>query len=199
MKNFLYLGRFFFFMTMVVLMFPAFAQEDDVSQYLDDGGISLSKNILKVNLANVLIGEVPVSYERILGDAFGLEVGGAYILPYYGGTLLDEFTGNYHSGYPSSGKGFMVSPRYYMGREAPEKRHIGLQYRRRFVSYSNLSSEVRTDFSLVSGSQWVLGNRFVLDMESGLAYSIVELYDAGMLYRASDITFQVSLKTGILF
>lgn len=142
------------------------AQNDsinDISYYFDDG-ISGQKNLIKLNAMSIINGDLPVFYERILGNSIGIEVGVGLLLPYYVYELGDIFTEgakieNFNLGYS-----LWIHPKYYVTHNAPELGYWGIQFRKR--NYSQTKSF--TDITINTGAQYIIGKRMTISVNVGM-------------------------------
>ena len=178
------------------------AQTDENAQYFDDGGLSNKKTTVKLNVAAVVTGDLPLSVERAFGDRFVLEAGAGILLPYYlreipelifpDEDLTDWITD------PKSGYSFLIQPKFFLG-EYPRGSYLGLQYRRR---HFNMTEETVTFQSVTFnwGFQLPLGERLVMDYGFGLGFRGVTL-DSETRSEPSELELAIPLivKIGYLF
>ena len=47
-------------------LFAQYESDNDMSQYFDDGRKENENNIVKLNLSSIVIGDLPIFYERVL-------------------------------------------------------------------------------------------------------------------------------------
>lgn len=180
----------------------SYAQADStkssISYYLDDGGISTAKNVVKLNLAAIIYGEIPITYERALGDRFSLEVGIGLQLPYYNSELTtiekeDEIKD------PQSGFGIWIFPKYYLHAKAPELNYIGILYRR--MEYQLKNEEViYRDFTYNYGIQTYIHDRLVFDGSIGTGFRSTKYPNQTTNEPDNwNLLVSIGLKLGYLF
>lgn len=62
-----------------------YAQEEvnkNVSEYFEDGGISRSKNLIKLNVFSTISGNLAITYERLFTENFTADASIGFLLPY---------------------------------------------------------------------------------------------------------------------
>ena len=197
--NFSILLKFILLLFTSLIGLQSFAQKEDVSKYLDDGGISSSKNIVKINLSSTAMGDASVSFERVLANAFSLEAGVGKIMPYYVEGSFWEVIQNGYSNKSFSGYSFTINPRFYKSKEAPEFGYVGIHLRRRNIDYGDFSNNQITDLTINSGKQIILGKRIAFDIDSGIGLRTSLRTDNLGSYSSRGIVFQLNIKTGFLF
>lgn len=176
----------------------AFGQtkEDDLQAMFDDGNISTSKNLVKVNPTAFIAGDLPIFYERVISDVVGVEIGIGYLIDMksYEFTLAMEEFGPERKG---SGYSIWLNPRIYFGGEAPEGYYLGLLYRRRSFS----SGFLQNDFSMNNGFQFGIKDRLLVDIMYGLGLRFIEdpAYSTGSYELDVDIVLPFGIKLGYLF
>ncbi len=182
-------------LTFVFTSLTFFGQANDNSKYFDDGKISEAKNVIKLNLSSIIHGDVPIFYERAIGNSFAIEVGAGLLMPYYVPDLIQLLSDEKDFSDPDSGYSLWFQPKFYFGGNAPELVYVGLQYRRR--NYKKDSSTfVYTDISFNYGYQLILGKRIALDYSSGVGFR----FRGGDLESGiSGVIVPVHLKLGVLF
>lgn len=172
------------------------AQEESLSNYFNDGGISNSKNIVKINTFSILLGDIPITYERIIGQSFGIEVGAGMIIPLETPfDLLNSFSGK---GDPTNGYSIWVFPKYYIQHEAPEKNYMGFQYLRRKYQYEN-HSEITTSVTYNFGLQLLLGKRFIFDYNVGVGFWFSDREEIYTDSRKAGVALPIAIKLGTIF
>ncbi|RMG83907.1 MAG: hypothetical protein D6707_00145, partial [Bacteroidetes bacterium] len=165
MKNIqVILGIFFCFS-----LSNGFAQNDtiqDLSQYFDDGKISNSKNIVKINATSIINGDLPVYYERPLTNSFSVELGAGLLLPYYFPEIFFPDETDYEPITNSNlGYSLWFFPKIYLFSPS-EFSYVGFMYRRR--AYQNEQTVIYNDFTISSGYQINPVKRLVLDIYLGV-------------------------------
>ncbi len=161
--------------------------------YLDDGGISAPKAILKFEALSIIHGEVPLHLEVFAKRNFSLEGGIGLIMPYYVhdfGALLvgseNSFSNN------STGLGLWMAARLYMG-EAPEARYWMLQARRRNFQYNHV-----TELTFNFGKQKIIGGKWVCDYGIGLGVRLQD-YSRDAYIFDPDFSFMPILPMYLKF
>lgn len=118
--------KFICLISFSIILLPAFAQEKDISDYFDDGGISNIKYVFKLGI-DPLNGEIPIFIERT-GQSFSAEFGVGYVsssfqMPFYKhGPMLDpdnrikqgfmiSLNGKIHFNGTSQGMYYGINPR----------------------------------------------------------------------------------------
>ncbi|MBI9053412.1 MAG: DUF3575 domain-containing protein [Bacteroidales bacterium] len=143
------------------------AQNDSIninSFYFDDGIVN-DKNLIKFNALSAINCDFNITYERILGNVIGIEVGIGLLLPYH----VFEFSGDITNEIVESenlklGYSLWVNPRYYVTREAPELSYFGILYRKRNYGKSVIFTDVGVNF----GYQFIVGTRMIIDSNIGI-------------------------------
>jgi hypothetical protein len=166
-----------------------------ISKYLDDGGFTNKKNIIKIGF-DPINNEIPLSYERGLGKHFGLELGGGIVSLnrqynfYADNPYSIESTGLGYNGWIRI-KGY---PRFF-----PERVYWAFQGR-----LNNLSGYWFTDiiFGSVGYQRVVVGN-WVLDGNLGFGVRLYKDHTVSAQYygedRASQFVVTLTIETGYLF
>lgn len=174
----------------------------NVSDFLDDGGISGGKNIIKVNLAASASGDLAFSYERKLSDLFSIEVSAGYLLPF----LLEQFP--YFVEYDKDfyqtrlgGYSYSLQPKIYYFSQAMDSGYEAIKFTKRSYQQDGNDIEYHT-IILNSGYQLNLRKRLMLDwaLGYGLRFDTVngnkaEYGSFGDIPKVLPITF----KVGYLF
>ena len=178
------------------------AQTNDNAQYFDDGGLSTKKLTVKLNIAAIVTGDLPVSAEYAFTRHLALEAGVGLSLPYYLREIPellwtnDDFVDWIPD--PQSGYSLLVQPKFYLG-DYPEAFYTGLQYRRRFFSMSEEKVTFQ-EFTFNWGYQLSLGKRWIIDYGFGLGFRFVDLDSKT---RTEDFNTELAvpmiLKIGYLF
>lgn len=155
----------------------ACAQDDDISQYLDDDNISEKRNIVLLNSTVVFTGDLPIHIERAFFRRIGLEVAAGLILPHYLFELpfsadRDELQ-DLRMGYS-----LWLHPKYYFRPYAPEYNYIGPQYRRRQYNLAAGGGIIFHDFSINYGFNLFLRKHFIFSYNVGIGYRMRSDIDA---------------------
>ena len=176
------------------------AQNDSIqdnSYYFDDGGISESKNLVKINVLSIVNGDLPVYYERIIGKSFSIEFGAGILLPYYIPELPQLFLDEPEIENPDFGHSLWIHPKYYIQHEAPELNYLGIQFRRRSYTQDN-QAIIFTDLTFNYGLQLILGKRFVFDYNVGVGFSFKTQKSLNIEKEISGVALPIGVKLGII-
>jgi hypothetical protein len=184
------------------ISFLSISQDSSLDKLFDDGGISTAKNLVKFNVAFLLVGDFSFSYERIITSGFTVEIGAGALLPYYTTEfpyyIFNEGVNNEINN-PKSGYSFSIMPRGFYSPGAPESFYIGFNYRIRHYNLDK-SIVICNDFALVYGSQLALYKKLFLDYSIGFGYRAIKnsLVSNNEKLRGSFI-MPVSIKIAYLF
>jgi len=177
------------------LTFIHVVRAQEISKYLDDGGFTSKKNLIKIGF-DPINNEVPLIYERGLGKHFGLELGGGIVSlqrqynMYNDNPYSIESTGLGYNGWMR----IKVYPRFF-----PERAYWAFQAR-----LNNLSGYWFTDiiFGNVGYQRVVVGN-WVLDGNVGIGLRLYKSHEVSAQYygedRASQFIVTLTIETGYLF
>jgi hypothetical protein len=166
----------------------------DISRYLDDGGLTNKRNLIKLGFDPVN-NEFPLIYERGLGKHFGAELGGGLV------SLQRQY--HMYSGNPytveSSGLGYnawmriKIYPDFF-----PERKYFAIQTR-----VNNLSEKWFTDIVTNIGYQRVVAGNWVMDFNLGLGVRLFTLHDLASKYfdddRGRKFIVILTIETGYFF
>ena len=187
-------------MTFILLLLhnKVIAQNDSIqdnSYYFDDGSISESKNLVKINVLSIIIGDLPVYYERIFGKSFSIEIGAGILLPYYIPEVTQLFSNKSEIVDPNFGYSIWLHPKYYI-QQAPELNYFGIQFRRRNYNQTIIC----TDLTFNYGLQFILGNRFILDYNVGLGFRFKTQKSPNIEKEINEVVpvLPVGVKLGII-
>jgi len=179
-----------------------FAQTNGSSEnsyFLDDGGISNSKNLLKVNVLSIVNGDLPFYYERVLSKSFSVEIGAGILLPYYLPELPRLITNNENEIVdPAGGYSLWIQPKYYIQGKSPELRYFGLQFRKRNYNLKN-GVIITYDLSFITGTQLIFAKRMALDLSIGLGIHSTNKNETDIFRFNNYLTIPVAIKLGYLF
>jgi len=183
------------FLVSFMLLTGSVLLAQDVSKYFDDGGISARSKIIKVGY-DPLNGELPFIFEHTLIKRFTVEWGA-------GPVFLNRQTKRYSEDplpIDNSGLGMTAwgKLRFYLTGDY-EKWHIGFQPKITFMSKQRF-----TDIVFFNGGyQFLLDNRFVLDLEAGMGVRFFKYTTmmGAIPYTDKDTRFfiPVMIKAGYLF
>lgn len=199
--------HYFFLLFLIFSQINTLAQTTDttdISYYFDDGDISISKNILKLNVASLVTGDLNLSYERKIANWFAIEVAGGVLLPYYTPELFEIAADNNEITKPEGGYSFSVQPKFYLFSDAPEGGYFSLQFRKRHYILNDLEMpEIGyQDFTINFGSQFNLVHRLVLDYHLGVGFRYKTYHNrwlSGPHTKIGGICMPLALKFGYLF
>ena len=176
------------------------AQNDSIqdnSYYFDDGGISESKNLVKINVLSIVNGDLPVYYERIIGKSFSIEFGAGILLPYYIPELPQLFLDEPEIENPDFGHSLWIHPKYYIQHEAPELNYLGIQFRRRSYTQDN-QAIIFTDLTFNYGLQLIVGKRLVFDYNVGVGFRYKTQESLNIEKEISGLALPIGTKLGII-
>lgn len=171
----------------------------------DDGGLSEAKNVLKINLATIIVGDVPISYERVFGNSVAIEVGIGSLLPFYNSDLsevlfedetLDE---SLTIDNPKGGRSFVIFPKFYSKQEAPLSVFYGIKYRDRRYTFESKEDVKIIDITFNSGIQYHLKGKLVMEVNYGLGFRTRQQEGSNPGQDQTNISFPLAIKTGYLF
>lgn len=159
----------------ILFFSPLKAQNDtirDNSYYFDDG-ISQEKGILKVGAFAIIKGEIPFSYEMPITRSLTIEAGVGLLLPYNIPEWPNRPLFNFDSQERDMGYSLMIHPKYYILQSYPESVYVGLQFHKKeFEQEDELIKYV--DTTLLFGYQWIIGEKYTLDIQYGAGYRAAE-------------------------
>jgi len=180
--------------------YKVIAQNDSIqdnSYYFDDGGISESKSLVKINVFSIVNGDLPVYYERIIGKSFSIEFGAGILLPYYIPELPQLFSGESEIANPDFGHSIWIHPKYYVQHESPELNYLGIQIRRRNYNQDN-QTIIFTDLTFNYGLQLIVGKRLVFDCNVGVGFRYKTQESLNIEKEISGLAFPIGIKLGII-
>lgn len=170
-------SRWLILLLAILWLNPISAQtgkREDISELLDDGGISNAKNLLKLNLVQPLAGDFSLAFERQLSKKFTLQANIGKVLPFY----LIDLSGLYNRialsdprqdlSNLTGGFSFGLTPKYFLRGLAPEYYYLALDYQYRRYNRTANYDLVFTDYQFLSGFSQFFGTRFVLEFYVGL-------------------------------
>ena len=174
-----------------------FAQSDSLDYYFDDGGLSNTKNIIKVDVTSWLGGENGIRYERVLSKTIGVEFG---IGVWKGGNIIPhpynlDAEPPYANTITFNARTKIYYPDGYMG-NAPKGMYNAIMYRYRTADFPEsafFSKAHFHDLIFQSGYQHFLIKRFVFDIHAGFGLSL------RMLDYAPSATLEENIDQVLLF
>ncbi|HEY8400302.1 MAG TPA: hypothetical protein VIK89_03515 [Cytophagaceae bacterium] len=185
--------------TSLFLSYSIYAQtdDDDLKAMFDDGNISTSKNVLKINSLAWPAGDLPIHYERVLLEVLSVEVGVGYILDME--TIEIQIPYEDRVGSKGNGYSLWVNPRLFLTGNAPEGYYMGMLYRRRAYSFEYTYN----DYVIINGIQSPFAKgRFMVDFMYGFGLRFVDsgLYQSSLpSFNKMRMVFPTSVKLGYKF
>lgn len=179
----------------------------DASYYLNDAGISSSKNSVSINLAAIVNGDVPFIYERKLGKRVRLSGGVGILLPYYTYDLVTEREEDF-SGYDpykvedrGFGKSYLLQFKYFGGSSNYERFYLGYYYRYRNFEVKNKGSITYSDNMIAQGYLHNFSNKFQLDVGTAIGLrSISKDFDTEIPIEYNiNFAFSINIAIGYIF
>jgi hypothetical protein len=153
----------FLLVSLLATSLHVFSQQDeDLSYYFDDGGISTGL-LLKTDILSSLRGDVPLIIEKKLGPQLTIEGGVGLILPYYIPDLPSMAFVDISNELQNNRFGSSIRLQLKFYNDAPENRYWGLRYHRR-----NYYEVKVNDLVFTSGLQRIIGQRLLIDIALGL-------------------------------
>lgn len=171
-------------------------QTEDITHYFDDNGKSERKFIVKFGALSAFGGDAPLLVEFPINKHISLEAGAgvlltSYIPPFPGRAVFDFSKIDRESG----GYSLWLHPKHYYKQSYPESFYQGILIRHR--SFEELETQINyTDLLLNSGVQYIIGSRFIIDMQYGLGYRLPHNEVAEQ--HANDFLMTLNLHLGIL-
>lgn len=194
------LSRIICLFFLVLISIPVFPQTDKNAKYFDDGGIADTKNVLKIGLTSIIIGDLPIFYERVLSRSASLEFGVGLLLPYYNPEIIQLIFNNSVITNPDGGFSLWLEPKFYVYDSAPQEYYLSLLLRRRQYSQDG-DNIVFYDFIGNVGYQLFFKSKYVTDLSYGMGLryidgpeSIQDEIDSGVPIQ---FVFQINIKMGL--
>ena len=149
-------------------------KREDISELLEDGGLSETNNLLKFNIITPLAGDFNLALERTLSKRFTVQANAGIVLPFY----LFDLTGIYNGlgladpsqdlDNLSTGYSFGITPKFYFRGRAPEFYYLGFDYQYRKYRRDSNYDLVFVDYQFLSGYNMLFGTRFAFEFYVGL-------------------------------
>ena len=164
-----------------------YSQSDNIKKYLDDGGRTDSNNLIKTDIAEILLGNYQVIWEHQFTRNFAVQGGVGFLT---GKSVLrpliveSSLYRHLHGGFS-----LFVSPVYYFGDLEAFHYSLPVQYKR----YGNQASSL--DFSFCIGKQWFLNEYLTLDVQGGIGVTIEKSLD-GTSYVYNKNAIDEQLRDG---
>lgn len=150
------------------------AQTSDIDYYFDDGGISTSKNNLKINLLTPVNGAYSLSCEHFFTRKLAIEMGATYLASYYIPEISNlKGLGSADMDFQTiGGVGYIFQPKLYhqLYQSHQLQRYFSVLFRQRFYQLIENQQRTHTDMGLVVGLYQDFGSRITLDYSTGFAY-----------------------------
>lgn len=178
------------------------ASDQDLTHFFDDGGISGSKNIVKLNIASVVTGDYAISIERVIRSNWSLEAGVGKLASYYNPDLYEYFQDDLEDiqlTNPEGGYSYTISPKYYYLDDAPFEAYTAFEYRHRHFKYRNATSIYVNDYTFNYGFQFILYQKLMMDINWGLGFRFKRLEKDNYQEETNNITMPLNVKMGYLF
>ncbi len=176
----------------------AMAQADstvDLSYYFEDGGISESRHVFKLNIFTIYYGELPLHYEYVVSESFSVEAGVGLLLPYFVQDPILEYMDWPLIVNEGIGYSLWLFPKYYFRKGAPELNYAGIQFRQRNFNAEN-QKVIYTDLTVNYGVQLMLGRRIAIDYVVGAGVKIAREDPVINNKRLIGVSIPVQLKIG---
>jgi hypothetical protein len=171
-------------------------KEPDHAYYLNDGGISTSKNIIKLDGLSLIQGNLALLYERVINKTLSIETGGGLRLPYYLPDLSLPFIQTVPGFHPFPGLSFRLETKYYFHR-APELKYLALRF-----GHSRFPTLALNDYTFHWGKQHIIGKRGIIDASFGLGCRFQKSSNETYYFNPDAsfaILFPLHIKFGYLF
>lgn len=194
--------KFFSFVFFLLLSCFVFAQENqNLSEYFDDGGIVNRKNVVSLNMVSTYRGNPSIHYERALGELFACDVSFGIITHNFTSGFFEQ---NY-SIMPDtvlSGYSYSVNPRFYIPVYFTFLEYFfshndsyltgyfwGFYYRNRQFEIPNDQLKFN-EYFFHNGIQISVTERIMLELQYGIGYAYLKEiqsnksdYDVGQLFH----------------
>lgn len=193
------LAKYLFLLFLIGLSGSAFSQAEDISQYLDDDGISTSKNLFTINLVSPLTGDFAGYYERVLFKRLTLEVGAGVVGPFY---LFEwpSLKGKYDMNLGGLGYSFHLAPKLYFNDAAPEYSYIGPSWRMRHYVPENGPGLTVHDFTWNYGYHLFTRGNLMFGANIGSGVRFVSTEENGeKVFQIVDGVYPFNLRFGFRF
>ncbi|MDD4991323.1 MAG: hypothetical protein PHR83_03730 [Paludibacter sp.] len=180
-----------------------FSQTKNIEQYLDDGGRTASSDIIKMDISQFFLANIPLIWEHRFGEHFSLQSGvGLLTHSSFRPLITPLFAQDPLYAQLMGGYSLFLQPTYYS--DGFESFHIGVS-----IKYRKHGNQVSShEYSFNFGKQWFLGRHLSVDLETGLGLNYERSLDGTSYIYIKDITnndmtgfnsrivFPISLKIG---
>ncbi len=171
---------------------------EEARAFLNDGGVSETKNVFKFGVASTLSGDASLAYERLFGEKLSLELGAGIILPFVVETITHtlfeeaDFVNSRNLGYS-----FVISPRYKIQVRDRDAIIIGLLYQRR--SFGKGHASIKNDSYLATFTSRVfLSKHLSAEFGSGFGWRNNDIFMAQTTFDSEEnqghFEFQIIAK-----
>ncbi|WP_375559134.1 hypothetical protein ACE193_15510 [Bernardetia sp. OM2101] len=146
---------------------------DSLDYYFDD---EAEKPIgaLKINVSQIIYGDISFSYEQHIGNRIGLEVGLGYLLPYYISSLLTDKEDRIKLKDIKSGYSYFVSPKFYFEKNR-EFMYGGVRVRKRkFIQSANRTTTILECIPHVGGNYYLIDSKWFFEFNIGIGFSHIK-------------------------
>lgn len=175
--------RILFVITLFVSL-VANAQYNTISNYIDDGGRSTTKNLIKIDLPEYLRSNISIIWEHRFNSALSLQTGvGALINGLIRPIYIPRYNVNDKTMNENLNNGFslIIAPTFY--KEGFESFHLELPFKYHYY----FGQAVSYEFNCTVGRQWFLSRRISLDIDLGIGIGFEKSLDGISYIYDSEI------------
>lgn len=145
-------------------------QDDNVSKYFEDGGISNSKNIAKIYVLSAITGDLAFGYERLISDRVAIEGSVGFLLPYVIDPIPLTFKNDDVIQSRSTGSSMSLQIKLYPF-DNVDNWYQGIQYTNR--SFTINENDIRQHLIVFNGGYQIrIEKHFLLDFAVGLGFKV---------------------------
>lgn len=171
---------------------PLMSQSSNIAQYLDDGGRTSARNIIKTDFSQMLRANIPIIFEHLFDYNFSLQ-GGVGILTHNVYRPLFKPILRTKDMYSELKGGFSLyfKPSFYFS--GFESIHFGIPFHYR--RHGNQAESY--EFGLSIGKQWFYGRHLCFDIEVGVGFNLEYSLDGvSYIYFPGDVdsNYDVSFR-----
>ena len=154
--------------TLLALLFVTlsnYAQQSSISGYLDDGGRSIAKDIIKTDLPEYFKANIPIIWEHRFNDWMAVQLGvGLLTNSFFRPIYTPRYSVDDNTMYAGLNGGYslLISPVFY--KNGFESLHMELP----FKYHHYFGKAVSYEFNCTIGKQWFLSRRIALDIDLGV-------------------------------
>ena len=151
----------------LVISISVFSQKSSISTFIDDGGRSDAKDILKIDLSEFLKSNIQIDWEHSFDNNFSLETGIGFLAhDVYKPILNKELFGNPIYENLGGGMSFYVCPVFN------KKGLESLRYSLPFKIHYHFGQALSYELDCTIGKQWFLTRRLALELNVGLGFNL---------------------------